>query len=169
LRDHPLDAIDVDGRKRAAPGRHVEQRVAERQLSPSRRRSPKTDQAHGELVAGQPRRAGFRVRRSIAVPTYQPGNVDAGSGQDPGRCTQSNRLFRRRHDGGVVHAHLDARTPKSKAAIRVRRRWRNQIGRRHGVDGDAEKPRHHECSRNRVSHHATVRPARKCLNAAEVT
>jgi len=36
-----------------------------------------------------------------------PGRVDAGGGQDPGRRTQSNRLIRRRHRPGVVHAHLD--------------------------------------------------------------
>ena len=35
----------------------------------------------------------------------RPCRVDAGGGQDPGRCTQSNRLIRRRHHPGVVHAH----------------------------------------------------------------
>ena len=44
------------------------------------------------------------------VAAWQPGDIDAGGGQDPGRRTQSNRLFRRRHHPGVVHAHLHART-----------------------------------------------------------
>ena len=41
------------------------------------------------------------------VAALEPGDVDAGGGQDPGRRTQSNRLIRRRHHPGVVHAHLN--------------------------------------------------------------
>ena len=108
LRGYPVHAIDVHRRQAARADTRVHERVPELQLA-ARRRARQTHEADRELRGPGRRLARDRMGPGRVVAACQPGDVDAGGGQDPGRCTQSNRLFRRRHHPGVVHAHLEAR------------------------------------------------------------
>ena len=109
LRGQPLHPVDIHRRQAALANAGIHQGVPEPQLAARRRRSRLAHEADREHPT-----AGRRVARSCmgcgrVVAAGQPGDIDAGGGQDPGRRTQSNRLFRRRHHPGVVHAHLEAR------------------------------------------------------------
>ena len=153
LRRQPMHAVHVDRRKLSFADRGVDERVAQLQLPVSRRDSGQADEAHRQLRAAKRRVTRFGIHHGFINSAEKPRHVDAGGGQDPGRRTQSNRLIRRRHDSVVVHAHLDAR-PRHFTLLRAGGRRRQ-----------SERQRH----RDRVSHLATVRRARKCLNGLEVT
>jgi len=99
----PFDTVHEDRRQLSLAGARVYQGVSELKLPRSRRRARKPDKSNGEFRRLERRATG---RRGVHTAVH-PGDVDAGGGQDPGRCTQSNRLIRRRHHPGVVHAHLD--------------------------------------------------------------
>ena len=111
LPGQPFHAIHENRRQLSLVRAGVYQGVSELKLSLGGRSCRQPDQSNGEFpslergVAG-PAFAALRLRRG-RLSTPQPCNVDAGGGQDPGRCTQSNRLIRRRHHPGVVHAHLN--------------------------------------------------------------
>jgi hypothetical protein len=109
LRGHRVHAIDIHRRQTARANTRIHQGVPELQLA-VRRRARQAHEADRELCGPGRRLACDRMSPGRVVAARQPGDVDAGGGQDPGRRTQSNRLFRRRHHPGVVHAHLHART-----------------------------------------------------------
>ena len=119
----PMHAIDVNGRELPFAGGCIHERVSE--LKPATRggRPGQADQSNRQFRPDNRRFARPRTalpaeararRRGLRriVSAVQPHHVDTGGGQDPGRRTQSNRLIRRRHRPGVVHAHRDAR-PRS--------------------------------------------------------
>ena len=158
----PGHAIHVNRGKGSGTGRGVNQRVTELQLPAGRRRPWKPYEPYRELGAVERRIAHIRRRLGRHVATGQPARADAGSGQDRGCCTQSNRLIRCRHDCRVVHAHLNVGvgSPRDvRSAIRCRPRDTDRDG--HQPD----RPRNREC----VSHEPTVRRLGKCLNALKVT
>jgi len=164
LRGQPLHAIDEHRRQPALVNRRVHQGVPELQLTARRRRSRQAHEPNGQLRGPGRRVARGRMRRGRVVAAPQPRDIDAGGGQDPGRRTQSNRLIRRRHHPGVVHAHLQARVRDDRFPGRL---WRAVGGRLNGTRGRHRQSERH--SRYCVSHAATVRRGGKCLNALEVT
>ena len=161
----PMHAVHVDCCKLSFADRRIDERVAQLKLPAGRRDSGQADEPHRELRAAKRRVTRFWIHPGFINSAEQPGHVDAGGGQDPGRRTQSNRLIRRRHDSVVVHAHLDARPRNddflSNIRSVIRGRSRDTGGRRR----QSERQCHSDC----VSHLVTVRRARKCLNALEVT
>ena len=94
--------------------------------------------------------------------------VDAGRGQNGGCRLQSSRLMGRRRGRDVVDPHLEARALTEGARIPVCRRSRDRVGRRRCANDDEHTHQHEGC-RDCSWHEATVRLARQCLNALEVT
>ena len=176
LRREPVHAVDVHRRERPRGDPGIDKGITELKLSTSRRDTWQADQAKGQLRESQRAFAHLRIGWGGTLSAHQPCHVDAGGGQDPGRRTQSNRLIRRRHHPMVVHAHPDAR-PAFALELRrgdpthlgLLRNLRSVIRRVKSDTGVRGHESQHQCSRDCVSHHATVRSAGECLNALEVT
>ena len=174
LRREPVHTVDVHRRELPLGDPGIDKGITELKLSTSRRDTRQADQAKGQLRGSQRDFAHPRIGCRCILSAQQPCHVDAGGGQDPGRRTQSNRLIRRRHHPMVVHAHLEARPafalrrgkPTRLSLLRNLRAVIRRSKSDTGVRGHESK---HQCSRDCVSHHATVRPAGECLNALEVT
>jgi hypothetical protein len=172
----PADAVDIYRRKRPSADGCVDERVSELQFTAHRcdaRQLHEPDRQLPRQERGVARHlTGTRSRVSACEPT----RADAGSSQDCGRRTQSNRLIRCRHDSCVVNAHLDMnlasalrRRSNDSSDFSSRRNRRSAVRRRlRNTQGDRDK-RYRQCSRGCVSHDANVRRAAKCLNALEVT
>ena len=176
LRREPVHAVDVHRRELPLGDPGIDKGITELKLSTSRRDTRQADQAKGQLRGFQRDFAHLRIGWGCTLSAHQPCHVDAGGGQDPGRRTQSNRLIRRRHHPTVVHAHLDARPACALAPRRGKpthlsllRNLRTVFRRSKSDTGVRADESKHQCSRDCVSHHATVRPAGECLNALEVT
>jgi len=98
----PLHPIDEHRCERAGARLGVDEGVSELKHPVSIRLRRQARKADRDLRARQWRltACGRCVRRA-----HHPGSLDTGSGQDPGRRTQSNRLIRCRHLRHVVDAH----------------------------------------------------------------
>ena len=158
----PGHAIRVNRRKRPGASRRVDEGVAELQLAVGGRSRWKPHEPHRELRRVERCLAHACRRVGCDVAAGEPARADAGSGQDRGCCTQSNRLFRCRHDCRVVDAHLNV-------GVSSRRKIRRAVRCRPRDTAQAGHQRDRPCNRDCVSHEPTVRRLARCLNALEVT